>query len=66
MDMTFWARENEKEPTTTQYVADLRCRIQKAYELAAASAEKARTKQRDLDAKVRGGTVRVGDHRKAK
>ncbi|XP_056022199.1 uncharacterized protein K02A2.6-like [Ostrea edulis] len=61
VDMTVGLRENEKEPTT-QYVTDLRSKIQKAYELAADASEKARTKQRDTyNTKVRGGTVKVGD-----
>ena len=61
VDITFGLRENEKEPTT-QYVADLRSKIQKAYELAAEASEKARSKQKDTyNTKVRGGTVKVGD-----
>ena len=61
VNITFGLRENEKEPTT-QYVADLRSKIQKAYELAAEASEKARSKQKDTyNTKVRGGTVKVGD-----
>lgn len=58
VDVAFGPRENEP---TTQYVADLRQRISKAYGFTAAPAEEARTKQRETyNTKVRGGIVRVG------
>jgi transposase InsO family protein len=45
-----------------KYVADLRTRLQEAYKLATAEAEKAQQRQKkNYDVRVRGGVVRPGD-----
>ena len=63
VDIAFGLQQDtEKKKSMSSYVADMKTRLQKSYELASKAAKNAQSRQKvNYDLKVRGGKVEVGD-----
>ena len=61
IDVTFGLRKDEIQPQSN-YIKDLRNRLEQAYEIATKTSQEAKRKQKEgYDIRTRGGTIKKGD-----